>query len=46
MNSELFSSDDETDDAETEIWPDSERVSFGNSAVPIFAGNIINENIR
>ena len=46
LNNELFSSNVETNDVETEIWPDSKRVRFGISKVPIFSDNMINKNIR
>lgn len=46
LNSKPFSSDVETNDVETEILPDSERVGFGNSTLSIFARNMVNKNIR
>ena len=45
LNSKLFSSDAETINLKAKIWPDFERVGFGNSAVPVFADNMINENV-
>ena len=46
LNNEVWNLKDEGNYLEPKTQTLSEGISFGNQRVPIFTGNVINENIR